>query len=369
MSGTPFASRLARALWLCLLFVATLEICTRLEAWWRWDAPFWGPYSSASLRTVDQIGARNRPGARFEKWEIDKAGFRGPELSLRKAPGVVRVGVTGASEVFGLYESPGKDLTAQLRSLLAAAAPGRFEVVNLASPGMTPPRICELFERWAARFDFDIVVVYPTPAFYLDLKPPPRKFKPTATPVVVRPGTFSLRLTGQLWAAGRRLLPARLQSWMKRALVERERLRHPPQWVWDVPPPERVALFAGDMRSLVQTLQDADVRVILATHAHPFSVPLRQGDLARMDGWIRFYPRATARCLLDMERQANEVVYEIGRERGLAVVDIQGALGKDPRNYADFSHFTDEGAAQAAAAFASEILKAVRPQHSVAAGR
>jgi hypothetical protein len=158
------------------------------------------------------------------------------------------VGVAGASEVFGLYESPDRDLTAQLRSLLEAAAPGRFEVVNLATPGMTPPRIRELFDRWAVRFDFDVIVVYPTPAFYLDIVAPPRTLERPPASVVAGHPMLSLRLTNQLWAAGRQLLPAGLQSWIKRALVERVRRRHPPQWVWNVAPPERVKLFATENR-------------------------------------------------------------------------------------------------------------------------
>jgi lysophospholipase L1-like esterase len=58
---------------------------------------------------------------------------------------------------------------------------------------------------------------------------------------------------------------------------------------------------------------------------------------------------------MDMERQASQVVRQIGRERGLEVVDVQAALGKDPRYYADFSHFTDEGAARVAAALADPL--------------
>jgi hypothetical protein len=87
MSSTSFAGRLARAVWLSLLFVTTLEVCTRLEAWWRWAAPLWGPYSEDTLRITDEIRAHNRPGARFEKWVINSAGFRGPDLSLRRRRG------------------------------------------------------------------------------------------------------------------------------------------------------------------------------------------------------------------------------------------------------------------------------------------
>jgi hypothetical protein len=341
---------------LCLLFVATLEVCTRVEAWWRWGAPFWGAYSSEILLVTDEVGTRNRPGARFEKWVVNGAGFRGPEVSVEKAPGVVRVGVAGASEVFGLYESPEKDLTAQLGARLAQAAPGRFEVVNLASAGMSPPRIRELFERWAGRFAFDVVVVYPTPAFYLDVEPPERTLGPARVPRGPDARRFSLRLPDKLWRALRERLPAALQAWLKRVEIERARRAHSPEWVWRVPPRDRVELFAADMRELVSAIRQAGARPILATHAHRFTLPLRGAESHQMDGWVRFYPRATAECLIDMERQANSVLLEIGRDQGIGVADVQEAVGKDPRHYADFSHFTDEGAGRAAQALARAIL-------------
>lgn len=358
MNGWFVARSVGRGLLVALVFAATLEVCSRVEAWWRWDAPFWGPYSSNGLRVTDELGARNRPGARFEKWAINSAGFRGPEVSLTKRAGMVRIGVAGASEVFGLYESPEKDLTAQLRSQLTAKAPGRFEVVNLAVAGASPPRIRELIDRWAGRFKFDVIVFYPTPAFYLDLEPPARTLR-LAAPDEARMSPISLRLPGKLWRAARESLPASLQASLRRLQVERARSAHPADWVWSVAPPERVDRFSADVLELVQAIQGAGARVILATHAHRFSPPLTGDEIPQMDAWIRFYPRATGECLIDMEQRASEVLCRIGRERGIAVVDIQKAVGKEPQHYADFSHFTDEGAARAAQAFAAEILARV----------
>ena len=357
MGFLALTRRAGRALFLVLLFAATLEVCTRVEAWWRWDAPFWGPYSSEILRTTDEIGTRNRPGARFEKWAINSAGFRGPELRVEKAPGVVRVGVAGASEMFGLYESPDKDVTAQLREQLSAA-PGRFEVVNLAAAGITPPRMRELYERWAGRFGFDWVVIYPTPAFYLDADPPSRSTEAPRAPAA--PEGFTLRLPDKVWRALRELLPAGLQARLKRVQIERVRRAHAPDWVWTQAPPERVALFQSDLALLVQAIERSGARVILATHANRFSSPPRSGDEAIMLGWIRFYPRASAECLLDMERQANDAVRRLGRERGLPVVDLERLTGKDPEYYADFAHFTDAGASRVAAALGAQ-LRALAP--------
>ena len=123
----------------------------------------------------------------------------------------MRVGVAGASEVFGLYESPDKDVTAQLRQQLSASAPGRFEVVNLASAGITPPRMRELFERWAGRFHFDAVVLYPTPAFYLDVDPR-RARGPHRGAQALLPPSFLAAAADKLWRALREAAADRLQT-------------------------------------------------------------------------------------------------------------------------------------------------------------
>jgi hypothetical protein len=366
MAPAVLMHRAVRALFLVLLIVATLELCTRVEAWWRWDAPFWGSYSSETLRTTDEIGTRNRPGARFEKWAINSAGFRGPELSMVKPAGVFRVGLAGASEVFGLYESPDRELAPQLQARLSAAAPGRFEVVNLAAAGMSPPRIRELFERWAGRFQFDVVVLYPTPAFYLDVDPPMRVSRPAPAARAAAGSRFSARLPDKLWSALREALPSRLQAAMKQVALERVRRAHPPDWVWSSAPRERVELFAADMSELIDVVTRTGATVVLATHANRFPSPPRAEDAAQMLGWIRFYPRASAECLLDMEDEANDAVRRLGRERGLTVVDVQAALGKEARHYADFSHFTDEGAARAAEALAGPIASLADRMQSLA---
>jgi hypothetical protein len=63
-----------------------------------------------------------------------------------------------------------------------------------------------------------------------------------------------------------------------------------------------------------------------------------------------------------MEQKANDAVRRLGEETGLAVADVQAALGKNPGYYADFSHFTDEGAERAAAALARVILEGNVPR-------
>jgi hypothetical protein len=347
-----------------LVFLLTLELCARMEATWKWGAPFWGPYSFESLTLNDAIGGRNRPSARFEKWVINGQGFQGPELQIPKQKGITRIGVAGASEIFGLYESPGNDVTSQLRKMLESSAPGHFEVVNLATPGMSIPRILELFERWIRKFDFDAIIYYPSPAMYLDAEPPSfRKSVPgiTAPISVSNSYEWNLRLPGKTWDMLRERLPARLQVELKLYQIERKRREFPKEWVWEHnAPQERVAIFREHLLKLINIFQQDGTRVILTTHANRFRDSSTERDGKYIVGWNRFYPRANGESILDMEQKANQVIRELGVKHNIFVVDVEKLVGKDPQKYADFSHFTDSGAAMAAEAMKGSILSLYR---------
>jgi len=349
-----------RYLWFLLTFLLTLEFCARLEATWRWGAPFWGPYSFEILTINDATGGRNRPYARFEKWVINGQGFQGPELQIPKPKGVLRIGVAGASEIFGLYESPGSDVTSHVRKLLETSAPGQFEVVNLSTPGMSIPRIVELYERSIRKFDFDAILYYPSPAMYLDVEPP--GFRRPVPGISARMSAldsfdWELRLPGKTWDMLRERLPPRLQVKLKWYQIEKRRKKFPKEWVWErYAPEERVTLFREHLLELINALEQEGTRVIIATHANRFRDIPTAGDEAYMVGWIRFYPRASGEALLDMEQKGNQAIRELARKHHLMVAEVEKEVGKDPDRYADFVHFTDSGAALAAKAMKESIL-------------
>jgi len=272
--------------------------------------------------------------------------------------------VAGASEIFGLYESPGNDVTSQLRKMLESSAPGRFEVVNLSTPGMSIPRIVELYERWIRKFDFDAILYYPSPAMYLDTEAPRfRRSVPGISKSLSASDSFfwKLRLPEKTWDMLREQLPTRLQVELKLYQIKRKRREFPKEWVWEQhAPQERVTIFREHLLELINVFQQNGTRVILATHANRFrDIPTeRYGK--EMVGWIRFYPRASGESILDMEQKANQVIRELGAKHNIIVVDEERLVWKDPHQYADFSHFTDSGAALAAEAMKDSILSLYR---------
>ena len=104
---------------------------------------------------------RLRPGSyRYPKYAvtINSLGFRGPERSPRKAPGVRRVFCIGASNVYGLGLSDDQTWPAQLETRLNRDAPGRTEVWNLGTPGYVGVQMAKTGEEAVRRYDPDLVI-------------------------------------------------------------------------------------------------------------------------------------------------------------------------------------------------------------------
>ncbi|MFW6107934.1 MAG: hypothetical protein ACOC70_01915, partial [bacterium] len=277
--------------------------------------------------------------------------------------------VLGASETFGMYESPGKDFPAQMQAMLDEAEPGRYQVLNVGCAGMTFPRFTHYFDVWVSRFDPDVVAVYPTPASYLAVEPPASRIEPGTGPPEKLPE--NLRLARKTKALLRRFLPASWQAWWRRrALAELVEQQGGESWLWHEAPPERVRLFREHLEQLVDTVERSGARVVLATHTNRFPADREKwttADRLHMVRWRQAYGRPSADGLLDMEREANRVVREVAREHGAAVADVAAAVppmskpppgpGEKPKpHFADFAHFTDAGARLAAGAFVEKIV-------------
>ncbi len=335
-----------------LLFGSVLELAARVDDRLTWGAPLWAPYSRELLTVSDQRGVRGRPGAQFEKWRLNSFGFRGPEIRKQPAPGVTRVMVAGASETFGLYEAEGHEYVALLREALDAASPGRFEVVNAAIAGMSPPRLAEYFDNWLRQFEPHVIVFYPTPHFYLEEAPPAASatLKPRPEP------RMSLRILPKARNVYKRLLPGWAQSRMNEARVAAALSANGPDWVWPDVPPERVALFESQLADLVTRFLASGARVMLCTHASVVQPSPTDLDRAQVLALRVFYPKASERALRGIDPALNAVVRRTGDRFNLPVIDVDAGLARTPRYFADFSHFTDAGAQAVAAIMARDIL-------------
>jgi lysophospholipase L1-like esterase len=68
-----------------------------------------------------------------------------------------------------------------------------------------------------------------------------------------------------------------------------------------------------------------------------------------------YWPRASDAVAIGVDSAANRRTRELGRRNGIIVVNAEGYVPPDAEHFADYSHFTDDGARL----MASLILRAL----------
>lgn len=133
------ANRWRQALrWAAVLLLVGVgaEAAARLDDWIHDATPLLAsPSRDRDLVVAESWGYRGRPHGAFRKWWLNAFGFRGPEIAQQPPSYHIRILILGASETFGLYESPDHEYPARLRARLASSP--EIEVVNAAMAGIS----------------------------------------------------------------------------------------------------------------------------------------------------------------------------------------------------------------------------------------
>jgi hypothetical protein len=342
---------------LAIVIGGSAESTARIEDYVRRGVPIFStPDRYHDLVLHDTLGIRGRPGGHYQRWQLNSAGFRGPEISVKPAPNCHRVLILGASESFGLYESNGKEYPAQLRTKLDAARAGCYEVVNASLFGLTLPGITQMWENWARQFAPRTVIIYPTPAFYLAQNPPGR------------PGSPPARDDGPPWWTPRMRGRAEdlidFPDFIQRRRIAKDaaalEAEHDRSWFYESVPPDRVALFVRDLDTLVSAIQAASATPVLVTHATGFHHPPNDNDLQidAMEAWRLHMRKPRGPVLLAFEDQAREAMLVLGQRRGVPVVDAAGAMnGHEDWFASDLLHFDDQGSGKLADLLAAQVTR------------
>ena len=364
------ARTVAEILALVLLFALSLEAACRIQDWVEFRTPIFArERSQADLLIRDPLGMHGRPHGRFQKWSLNSFGMRGAEVTAAKPPKVIRVVAVGASETFGLYESPGHEYPRQLEDTLNTrlAAHGtscvgwRAQVLNAAMPGMSLPTINQDIQLRVTPLRPDFVVVYATPSVYLE----------DAVPVPARPD--SVHLTGALlpWSSSlfprvadrirvqlKSVLPTKIQDMIRRREINAMVARHGPDWRFQSVPADRLAIFEADLRRSVGIIRSTGAIPVVMTHANRF-VGSQTTDGPMLRAWEKFYPRATGQTIVAFDSVARLRTAAVAGDSAAVLVDLAPTLAQSKGTvFADYSHFTDFGAALTAGAVAASILHA-----------
>ena len=358
-------SFLVRYASLALLFGLCLEVMARIDDWVTYRAPFWGRYDESVLRELDADGIpRNVPGARFEKWNVNSLGFRGPEAPREKPPGIQRVVCLGQSESFGLYEGEGDEWPAALGRMLRRRHPD-VEVLNASVVGTGRRTRKAYLDKYVLPLDPDVVVLYfnvlNEAAAALDDPGPDRD--PQAAPARrVRSAADALpqlRVLKKMKVALQGALPAsfnsRVQAWLwgRKLRALEEELPRPPV---DAIPDEDVAGFEGHVRDVVALLRSRGIRPVLATYPTLVAPENASRYWSYLSAQRLFMVQLSERGLMDAARRLNEVTRRVSRDLDVPLVDVDAIVPKDADHFADLVHYTSRGA-ELVAASTSHVLE------------
>lgn len=320
------------------------EFAARLDDWAFQRVPYLAQVDREhDLMLHDSRCVRGRPRGFFKKYRLNDFGFRGPEITREKQNGVKRVVLLGASETFGLYESEGHEFAEILRQELSKSGEP-VEIINAAVAGMTLPSLQAYWEHWVSGFGADLVLIYPSPQFYLDNAPPA-----AVTPhpdVFNRPIPVRSRLLGRFTDAVKQV------EWIKRLRVlyvlRHEQSGKDASWIFHEVPADRVDRFRQDLSALAQAVARSGSTPVLVTHAFKSLAPYTEEDLKQLDAFRIFFPRALPEVIPAFDAAAAEATIRVARAGKWSWVDASRPLSGRRDLFADLTHFNDAGSQEMA---------------------
>jgi lysophospholipase L1-like esterase len=339
-----------RTIFCLLVALVVLEMCSRADDVLSFGAPFWGKYDDQSLYVIDKIGKWGKPGARYERWQLNSLGYRGPELQ----PGTIRIVCFGASQTFGLYEGPDGEYPRQLEKKIngSLGAP-IFQVVNAAFPGETLPTAALRVPQVVSQVHPSYALIYPALANYISIASKRRSSSDIDGSVPQSASAFDFRIANRVRNLLKRIVPEGVQTWLRQRQIDSETANIR---VMERLPEESVDRFREDLMTLIVALKEHDVEPVLITEATTFGATPSSRDRELLTAWRKFYPSLKESGFVDMENRMNYAIRDIARRENLLLIDAAVEIPHGPKYFADFVHFTSAGA-EAMAATLAEGLK------------
>ncbi|MCK5127038.1 MAG: hypothetical protein KAR42_12360 [candidate division Zixibacteria bacterium] len=341
-----------------LLFCIFVEVTARLDDWIKHDAPFESTYTARRLRTWDDEGIRvNISNGGFEKWKNNSHGFRGPEIDIEKPANITRIVCLGASESYGLYESPDHEWPAQMRQELNGDS---YEVINAATVGLPMTQYIQYLEKYVLKFSPDAIVLYIEPASYVAARqrainnPEIKSSSPTATAQAGFSMSMikeSFRTVPKLQRAIKQFLPVSVMNeyYRKDALKKIEISEK--RYLNGNAPLERVTAdcledYRKDLIEVIEFLKSNNCQALLCTYPSLISGGVKEKE-EHMTIFLearRFVVELTLEGMSDAAIQLNDVSRSVAEETGTLLIELENVVPRDKDHFADNVHYTDAGA-------------------------
>jgi len=303
------------------------------------------PYLGRAHRPSFEFRYRSEIFDREVLWRFNSFGYRGPEIEIPKPPGRVRVLCVGGSTTFGGENPEEATYPALLQAALRERSPeADIEVVNAGVAGYTSVESVVDFALRGLDLEPDLVILYHgvndvpaalTPRFKSDYShwTPPHRRVPGGVPTLPE---RSLLLLTVRWKLER---PAAAEA--DAPLLE-------------APPPEAIAAFERNTRTVARLAKSRRARVVLPSFAERIHL---YPDLASEKPLYAGKAHPSAEAFRRTIAAFNEVLRRVAEEESALHPDLQALLPDSKDAFLDWMHLTDAGNAAMAALLAAAIAE------------
>lgn len=275
------------------------------------------------------------PDSRFGRVTINHQGFRGPEITLPKPVGTIRIAFLGASTTYCAEVSSDERTWPHLvTQMLKDSFPGvPFDYVNAGVPGYGIDSILRNFDRRVLPLQPDVVVIYEATN---DLTSNSFKLARSRGLAVEHPEE---RMG---WLSRHSLLVYLVRKNFH--VVQAERAASRQTGKLEFHPEELAAPFRNELGELVRSVRSAGPMTFIATFAprvrNTQSVAERA---AAVSSNLYYMPFLTADGILSGYETYNVVIREIAQREGIELIGDEDAIPGDAEHYVDSVHFSDAG--------------------------
>lgn len=290
-----------------------------------------------------------KAGFAYDGVEINRQGFRGPEIATPKPPGTFRVLVLGGSAVWDPYVGNNDQTwTAKLQRQLNQAMEERgnqlrFEVINGGVPGYTSAEMLMNLVWRGLPLEPDAVLLYEG---YNDFKPNRWPgFLPDYSHWRVKDHSQLRQLSRQVRVV-----------WYAYELLSRfsySRLDR-----YDTVDQPGIDAYERNLGRIVTLARAEGIQPVLATYAMsvtPEQVAKNAPQYARLRRTL--VTLTVPEGVLDAHLRYNEAVVHLRQQVDVPMVAVEGQIPKDNEHFVDHCHFSNQGTTVVANVFARDLLE------------
>ena len=266
---------------------------------------------------------------------INSLGFRGPEITMPKPPGTVRLAFLGASTTWCAEVSGNDFVWSHLvsQSLGRAFPRARFDYVNGSLPGYSISALLKNLRYRVAPLAPDVIVIYEAAN---DLSGELRK-------LAEGQGLVAEAKMGELtWPSRYSLLWNLVEKNLRVLKAQHDAKASSGRLVVNAAALGRE--YRQDLTELVLAARKTAKLVAIAPFSiHPRREQSAEQQLAALTSAIFYTPFVTPTAVIEGYERYNQIAREVARETGADLIEGEYDIPGDSAHFADTVHFTDAG--------------------------